>query len=65
LVARIQRDEALKENAEMRAIIHEVSNGGYTPMQAHEWLKSHSENAAGLAPMPGQDVENTLNNQSK
>lgn len=33
------------ENPEMRAIIYEVSTGGYTPMQAHLWLKSHPENA--------------------
>lgn len=35
---------------EMRAIIYEVSTGGYTPMQAHEWLKSHPENAIALLP---------------
>lgn len=39
-----------RENAEMRAIIYEVSTGGYTPMAAHEWLKSHPENAIGHAP---------------
>jgi hypothetical protein len=33
------------ERDELRAIIYEVSTGGYTPMAAYEWLKSHPENS--------------------